>query len=68
MPPAPLFGHSSILLRADDAAPLRGSMTRVVVQHFGLPRYRVPFFQALAAVENIDLEVAYGRAVGGATD
>jgi hypothetical protein len=37
-------------------------MTRVVVQHFGLPRYRVPFFQALAAAEHVDLEVRYGRA------
>ena len=37
---------------------------RVVIQHFGLPRYRLAVFRALAAVDGIDLKVVYGRAPG----
>lgn len=38
--------------------------TRVVIQHFALPRYRLPVFRELARTPDIVLEVVYGQARG----
>lgn len=43
----------------DDASP-----TRVLIQHFALPRYRVPVFQTLAEMPEFEVEVVYGSVAG----
>ena len=37
---------------------------QLVIQHFALPKYRVPVFRELANVPGIDLTLVYGKAPG----
>ena len=38
---------------------------QLVIQHFALPKYRVPVFRELANVPGIDLTLVYGKASAG---